>query len=769
MLDAPRAGLYAGRLLGRFAGDEGHGVNEAEAIAATAALVLALTAAALVAYVVWTRRSGTQPEDDALAAVPVMILDEGRVRRLTHSAGDLLGVAPGDALAPALDRLFGPRGDEARALLDEATQTGRLTRRVLADAAGRPRLVRIGPVGARLRIKIIDLGDLSGVEALDTGPRMPEAVSALLAEAPLLAWHRDADGGVLWSAGEIRRSQARLAAQAPARMLANRRPAGDADGAEHARLELEAAPGERVPLQAVEIPRPDGTRVGFATEAGQLVAAERTLTRFVQTMTETFAHLTVGLAIFDANTRLALFNPTITSIWQIEPAWLAERPTLREILDALRSNRRLPEFRDYHAWRARLLALLDDPEHADYEELWSLPDGRTIRVLARPHPHGSLAFMFDDVTERLRLEQRNRSMDDLIRTTLDRLHEGITVFSADGQLRYVNDAFHDIWDTDAQNVTLDMHVRDVLPLVTGMSLDTEVWDRFAAFATGEAARSPWTARIELGSGRVLGARFAPLPDGSTMAVFADQTDSERIATALRERNEALESAEQLRAAVLDQISHRLRTPLNTVFGFGELLANGRAGTLNDRQQDYADGVMEGAAQLLDTISEVTELASLQIDPGEGEEGAQSVESVIGVTEELLQRRAEDARVHLSVDTAGPIGTLACNEVRLRQILFNLVADAIHRCPAGSTVRLSARREEDASVAIETREPVEPGKDDPLTRFELNSLTLSLVRRLVAGERGTLEIASVAETGEIAVTCRFQDRPALSAPARQAAG
>ena len=745
-----------------------------EAVLAGAVLILVLTAAGLVIAVLRpSKRAG--PEAEALAAGPVLLLDEGRVARLTVSAADLLDIEIGEMLAPKLARLFGPAGETATALLADAARTGQLRRRVLSDAGGRPRLLRIAPVGGRLRVKVIDLGDLAEFDGPD-GPSeagdMPEGLSALLAQAPLLVWQREPEGRVLWSEGHIRRGDSDVGAGAAAAMLANRpprQPAAAPGEAEPARLEIEAEPGERVALQAVEMAGPNGTRVGFATDAGQLVTAERTLTRFLQTMTETFAHLTAGLAIFDANRRLALFNPTITEIWGLEPAWLADRPTLREVLDALRSNRRLPEFRDFHAWREALVGLFDDPESADYEELWSLSDGRTLRVLARPHPHGSLAFIFDDVTERLSLEQRNRTMDDLIRTTLDRLHEGITVFSPDGVLRYVNDAFHEIWDTDADSVALDMHVREVLTLTRRMSLDTDVWDRLAAYATGEAGRRAWTARIALGSGRMLGARFAPLPDGSTMAVFADVTDSERIASALNERNEALEAAEQLRNAVLDQISHRLRTPLNTVFGFGELLANARAGPLNPRQQDYADGILEGAAQLLDTIGEVTELASLQIDPSEGEGGAPSVEDVIGLTRSLLERRAQDSRIRLSVELEGAIGTLDCNEVRLRQVVFNMVADAIHRCPAGGTVTLTARREEDGTVAIATSEPVAPGPGDPLSHFEVNSLTLSLVRRLVAGEGGTIDIRAATEPESVSVTCRFPERPVFGAAATGVAG
>ena len=292
-------------------------------------------------------------------------------------------------------------------------------------------------------------------------------------------------------------------------------------------------------MDAIETIGAAGARLGIATDASGALSVERSLERFVQTMTETFAHLNVGLAIFGRNQTLAMFNPALVQIWQADAAWLAGRPSLRESIDSLRANRSIPEVPDFHEWRQRLNNLFENTETADYEELWHLADGADIRVLARPHPHGSLAFVFEDVTERLRLGQQFRHSVDLRRATLDRLGEGLAVFGPDGLLQLVNAAFHEIWSTDAEMVWPSMHASELLPLVRGLTVETEVRQQLMAYITGADSRQSWTARLTLGTGRILRARFASLPDGSTMAVFGDVTDSERMAIALRERNEAL--------------------------------------------------------------------------------------------------------------------------------------------------------------------------------------------------------------------------------------
>ena len=171
-------------------------------------------------------------------------------------------------------------------------------------------------------------------------------------------------------------------------------------------------------------PGPSGETMGFALDADDLVAAEASLRRFVETLTETFAHLPIGLAVFDKNRRLGLFNPALTELVKIDAVWLAGRPSLRDFLERLRETRQMPEQKDFASWRRKLCELEEGAREGTYEESWQLPSGKIFRVTGRPHPQGALAFLFEDISTSIMLERKYRSELELSQATLDRHGRG---------------------------------------------------------------------------------------------------------------------------------------------------------------------------------------------------------------------------------------------------------------------------------------------------------------------------------------------------------
>ncbi len=195
---------------------------------------------------------------------------------------------------------------------------------------------------------------------------LAELVADLLAAAPVVAWRRTPDGSIGWTAGHFPTRRGPVEGREVAALAAarRRRPAategatenateyatgGATEGAtggaaevvegagergeagprtfERFRLELNPGTPGTIALEAIEVPARDGGSHGMAVDAAGALDAERSLARFVRTMTETFAHLNVGLGIFDQDQRLVLFNPALGG--PTRPGWPGAHPCAR--------------------------------------------------------------------------------------------------------------------------------------------------------------------------------------------------------------------------------------------------------------------------------------------------------------------------------------------------------------------------------------------------------------------------------------------------------
>ena len=147
----------------------------------------------------------------------------------------------------------------------------------------------------------------------------------------------------------------------------------------------------------------------FATNANSIVRAEQDQRKFVQTLSQTFAQLSIGLAIFDRRRQLATFNPALLEMTTLPFEFLSGRPSIDAMLDALRELRMLPEPKDYPSWREQFSEMERAAKDGTYSENWNLPDGQTFRVTGRPHLDGAIALLFEDISAEISLTRRFRS------------------------------------------------------------------------------------------------------------------------------------------------------------------------------------------------------------------------------------------------------------------------------------------------------------------------------------------------------------------------
>ena len=256
-----------------------------------------------------------------------------------------------------------------------------------------------------------------------------------------------------------------------------------------------------------------------AFDTNSTVRAETQLRDFMQTLTKTFAQLTIGLAIFDRSRNLALFNPALTELTRLPVDFLTTKPSLIEVLDKLREMRMIPEPKDYRSWRKSIADLEAAAADGSYLEKWSLPGNLTYRVTGRPHPDGAIAFLIEDISAEMSVTRNFRREIEISQTLLDNMEDATVLFSRTGTIAQVNDAYRILWSVDPDSSLQETSIIEATRFWQEKSVPTPVWGDFREFAADNGDRTEWSAKMTLKSGRVIECRFIPLAGGSTQVVF----------------------------------------------------------------------------------------------------------------------------------------------------------------------------------------------------------------------------------------------------------
>ena len=724
--------------------------------------------------VAWAGRGDPTVEGDATLAFDGERTGKGDVRRIL-AFGTWLNPGDAGALDVAVESLRA-RGTGFR--LSLRTPGGRFI-----EAQGQ---AHAGSALLRMREATEERRELNTLRhALDEARRGLSALSGLLDAIPQPVWQRDASGALAFvntayvAAVEAETREAAIAGgvellDRQAREMIARDDGLRAQESGRGALRLSAVvAGVRRMLDVTESPVGSG-RVGIAVDVSELESVRADLQRQMDANVRTLDQLPTAVAMFDARQGLIFHNAAYRQLWGLDQAFLEGRPRDGEILDHLRSLRKLPEQADFRSWKAEVLAAYRAVEAN--ETWWHLPDGRSLRVVADPNPQGGLTYLFDDVSESVKLESRYNALMRVQAETLDTLKEPVAVFGADGRLTFANRAFATVWRLDAAVLVDRPRIDAVIEACRILSPDEEPWIDIRAAVTGLEARSGMTCRLEIVDGTVLDCAAQPLPEGATLLTLIDVTASANVERALTDKNEALERASQLRDTFVHHVSYELRSPLTNIIGFTQLLGDETVGALNERQREYSDHIMRSSGALLVMINDILDLASIDAGSLELSREVVDVQATVEAAVRGLEDRLAEAAIDLELDVPDDIGSFVADGKRVRQILFNLLSNAIGFSSSGQTVRVEARR----SATEVTLTVSDQGRGMPaevaarvFDRFESHTLGtrhrgvglgLSIVRSFVELHGGRVALDSAPGTGT-RVTCAF---PGGDSASRQAA-
>ena len=524
--------------------------------------------------------------------------------------------------------------------------------------------------------------------------------------------------------------------------------------------------GQRRALRVSDLPLGEEGVAGYAVDVEDMEELARSFRAFRDAQRAMLDQLSAGVAQFDAKRQLTFANQPFQRIFALGPAAMLDPPPFERLLDIARDGGRVPEARDFPAWRRERAGWFMAGEAQ--EEAWLLADGTHLRIVAQPLPDGGLLLIAEDRTEQLRL---SATRDTLLRTrtaTFDSLFESVAVFAPDGRMQLWNRRFAADWGLD--DAFLDTHPR-IEALLERIAARLKKPAR--AKAVGDVVRAATLdrrqtgGRVVLADGRTLEFAGVPLPDGNGLLTVLDITDSQKAETALRERNAALQEADAMKTRFLANMSYEFRTPLTSIGGFAELLEAGIGGELSEQGKEYVAAILTSVGRLGEQIENVLDLS--QSEAGMLPLAVAEIALLPFVTRIVEDRAARIGEAGLVLDLRGDklAGRIMGDNRRLARAVGHVLDNAIAATPRNGRilVELSRHRTKGQNSARIVVSDNGAGMDAATLARALDGLRISsdgktverrqglglpLARQLIEAHGGTLELMSEPGQGTTAI-------------------
>ena len=500
---------------------------------------------------------------------------------------------------------------------------------------------------------------------------------------------------------------------------------------------------------------------GYAIDIEEMEEQGREFRAFREAQRAMLDQLSIGVAQFDGDRALAFSNQPFQRIFALPAACHIDPPSFDRFLDMARDEGRLPEVRDFPAWRRELAEWFS--AGAAQEEAWTLSDGTHLRIVAQPMPDGGLVLIAEDRTESLAL---SATRDTLLRTraaTFDSLFESLAVFAPDGRLQLWNRRFCNIWGLPED--FLDGHPRIDAVLEKIASKLARPGQRAAIGEVVRVAtldRQQRGGQVQMSDGRTLEFAGVPLPDGNGLLTVLDITDSKKAEDVLRERATALEEADAVKTRFLANMSYEFRTPLTSIGGFAELLQSGVAGELTPQAHEYLAAILSAVERLRGQIESVLDLT--QSEAGLLPIATEEVDLLTFVTNVVREREEAIEAKDLALDLRGDkgAGLVQADKRQLARAIGNLLDNAITATPERGRILVAlSRHKKGARVVISDNgagmKPSDLARALDGTRIAADGkpnsrrsgLGLPLARQLIEAHGGRLELQSEPGAGTTA--------------------
>lgn len=530
--------------------------------------------------------------------------------------------------------------------------------------------------------------------------------------------------------------------------------AARAAGKEKKAREFVVMEGKRRWVEASEIPLPaqlysKNKTIGFVRDITQEQELQNSLQNHIASHNGVLEHLKTAIAVFDADMRLQFYNTSFMNLWDLEAEWLDSSPTYSHVLDMLREKRRLPENRDFSAYKTREIKYFTSLVAAT-EDILHLPSGMTLRRMLTPHPLGGLLITYEDVTGHLTMERSMTVLNETQYTVINHLREAILLFGRDGRLRLANTAYLTLWQiSDSAFNKPPLTIVEVIEKQKPFFENENNWEALKEQLLGViTSHTGEIFQILRPDGKVLEFVAAGLPDGGIFVSFLDVTEEEK-SSSLAEEKETLLSrfkqttvqAEKLRAVFLEQLGREINPQLSSLTDAVQKLSDNAGQRLSRRQKTCLQTIFDSSSELKILFDDLADLALIETGSAVLELDSVDARGLLNGIMNTVKEQAKNKNVSLHLSCPDVLPTLIADKKRLKQVLFYLINNAVSAAFKDGTVSLSVYTEnKNLVIALEEKSLDVKNDSDTINFAAQNGFAASLIRGFIEMHGGTLAVS-----------------------------